>query len=209
MENDMKRKYKVVLIIIIVIIIVVASVVAFVLLNKSTPAEPVKVVDSIDKFDYTLDDRDTELMKNTYNELKSVLSSEEIDYERYAQLLAELFVIDLFTMDNKVNRYDVGSTEYVYPSSVDNFKTNVEDTIYKTMENNSNGKRRQELPEVSKIDSSDVEISTFTMGEEDIDSYVVKLTWSYEKNLGYDTDATLTLIESDEKLYVVEYVTGE
>ena len=209
MENDMKRKYKVVLIIIIVIIIVVASVVAFVLLNKSTPAEPVKVVDSIDNFDYTLDDRDTELMKNTYNELKSVLSSEEIDYERYAQLLAELFVIDLFTMDNKVNRYDVGSTEYVYPSSVDNFKTNVEDTIYKTMENNSNGKRRQELPEVSKIDSSDVEISTFTMGEEDIDSYVVKLTWSYEKNLGYDTDATLTLIESDEKLYVVEYVTGE
>ncbi len=205
----MKRKYKVVLIIIIVIIIVVASVVAFVLLNKSTPAEPVKVVDSIDNFDYTLDDRDTELMKNTYNELKSVLSSEEIDYERYAQLLAELFVIDLFTMDNKVNRYDVGSTEYVYPSSVDNFKTNVEDTIYKTMENNSNGKRRQELPEVSKIDSSDVEISTFTMGEEDIDSYVVKLTWSYEKNLGYDTDATLTLIESDEKLYVVEYVTGE
>lgn len=205
----MKRKYKVVLIIIIVIIIVVASVVAFVLLNKNTPAEPVKVVDSIDNFDYTLDDRDTELMKNTYNELKSVLSSEEIDYERYAQLLAELFVIDLFTMDNKVNRYDVGSTEYVYPSSVDNFKTNVEDTIYKTMENNSNGKRRQELPEVSKIDSSDVEISTFTMGEEDIDSYVVKLTWSYEKNLGYDTDATLTLIESDEKLYVVEYVTGE
>lgn len=209
MENDMKRKYKVVLIIIIVIIIVVASVVAFVLLNKNTPAEPVKVVDSIDNFDYTLDDRDTELMKNTYNELKSVLSSEEIDYERYAQLLAELFVIDLFTMDNKVNRYDVGSTEYVYPSSMDNFKTNVEDTIYKTMENNSNGKRRQELPEVSKIDSSDVEISTFTMGEEDIDSYVVKLTWSYEKNLGYDADATLTLIESDEKLYVVEYVTGE
>ena len=130
----MKKKYKILLIVIIVLIIVIiATIVAFKFLKGSEPAEPVKVVDRIDNFDYTLDDRDTELMKNTYNELKTVLSSDEIDYEKYAEILSKLFVIDLFTMDNKVNRYDVGSTEYVYPDSVDNFKTNVEDTIYKSM----------------------------------------------------------------------------
>lgn len=206
----MKKKYKILLaILIILIIIIVAAIIIFKVFQGGTSAEPVKVVDSIDNFDYTLDDRDTELMKNTYNELKDVLTASEIDYEKYAQSLAKLFVIDLFTMDNKVNRYDVGSTEYVYPDSVENFKTNVEDTIYKTMENNSDGKRKQNLPEVSSIDEAAVETSTFTIGEEEYDSYVVKLSWSYEKNLGYDTNATITLIPLNEKLYVVEYVTGE
>ena len=206
----MKKKYKILLIVIIVLIIVIiAAIIAFKFLKGSEPAEPVKVVDRIDNFDYTLDDRDTELMKNTYNELKTVLSSDEIDYEKYAEILSKLFVIDLFTMDNKVNRYDVGSTEYVYPDSVDNFKTNVEDTIYKSMENNSDGKRRQDLPEVSSIDNTSVETSTFTIGEEEHESFVVNINWSYVSDLGYDDNATITLIELNEKLYVVEYVTGE
>lgn len=206
----MKKKYKILLIVIIVLIIVIiAAIVAFKFLKGSEPAEPVKVVDRIDNFDYTLDDRDTELMKNTYNELKTVLSSDEIDYEKYAEILSKLFVIDLFTMDNKVNRYDVGSTEYVYPDSVDNFKTNVEDTIYKSMENNSDGKRRQDLPEVSSIDNTSVETSTFTIGEEEHESFVVNINWSYVSDLGYDDNAIITLIELNEKLYVVEYVTGE
>lgn len=206
----MKKKYKILLIVIIILIIVIiAAIVAFKFLKGSEPAEPVKVVDRIDNFDYTLDDRDTELMKNTYNELKTVLSSDEIDYEKYAEILSKLFVIDLFTMDNKVNRYDVGSTEYVYPDSVDNFKTNVEDTIYKSMENNSDGKRRQDLPEVSSIDNTSVETSTFTIGEEEHESFVVNINWSYVSDLGYDDNAIITLIELNEKLYVVEYVTGE
>lgn len=206
----MKKKYKILLIVIIVLIIVIiAAIVAFKFLKGSEPAEPVKVVDRIDNFDYTLDDRDTELMKNTYNELKTVLSSDEIDYEKYAEILSKLFVIDLFTMDNKVNRYGVGSTEYVYPDSVDNFKTNVEDTIYKSMENNSDGKRKQDLPEVSSIDNTSVETSTFTIGEEEHESFVVNINWSYVSDLGYDDNATITLIELNEKLYVVEYVTGE
>ena len=206
----MKKKYKVILIIIIILIVLlVASLVAVKLLSKSDNKDAVKVVDSIDEFGYTLDDRDTELMKNTYNELKNVLSADEINYEEYAKKLAELFVIDLFTMDNKVNRYDVGSTEYVYPDNVDNFKTNVEDTIYKSMENNSNGKRRQDLPEVSSITNSSVEGSTFLFGEDEYDSYVVSITWDYVDDLGYDDNATITLIELDNKLYVVEYVTGE
>lgn len=206
----MKKKYKILLIVIIILIIVIiAAIIAFKFLKGSEPAEPVKVVDSIDNFDYTLDDRDTELMKNTYNELKTVLSSDEIDYEKYAEILSKLFVIDLFTMDNKVNRYDVGSTEYVYPDSVDNFKTNVEDTIYKSMENNSDGKRKQDLPEVSSIDNTSVETSTFTIGEEEHESFVVNINWSYVSDLGYDDNAIITLIELNEKLYVVEYVTGE
>ena len=206
----MKKKYKVILIIIIILIVLlVVSIVAVKLLNNRENVDTVKVVDSIDEFGYTLDDRDTELMKNTYNELKTILSAKEINYSDYAKKIAELFVIDLFTMDNKVNRYDVGSTEYVYPDNIDNFKMNVEDTIYKSMENNSNGKRKQNLPEVSSIINSSVEESTFLFGEDEVDSYVVSITWDYVDDLGYDDNAKITLIELDKKIYVVEYVTGE
>lgn len=204
----MKKKYKIALILIIILIIIVTLFMALKFFLKNEPAEPVKVVDSIENFSYTLDDRDTELMKNTYNELKEVLNN-DIDYEKYAELLAKLFVIDLFTMNNKVNRYDVGSTEYVYPDSVDNFKTNVEDTIYKTMENNSNGKRKQDLPEVKSITLEEITEDTYEIGEETYDSYVVSLSWKYVTDYGYDDTATITLIELNDQLYVTEYVTGE
>lgn len=204
----MKKKYKIALILIIILIIIVTLFMALKFFLKNEPAEPVKVVDSIENFSYTLDDRDTELMKNTYNELKEVLNN-DIDYEKYAELLAKLFVIDLFTMNNKVNRYDVGSTEYVYPDSVDNFKTNVEDTIYKTMENNSNGKRKQDLPEVKSITLEKITENTYEIGEETYDSYVVSLSWEYVTDYGYDDTATITLIELNDQLYVTEYVTGE
>ena len=204
----MKKKYNIALILIIILIIIVTLFMALKFFLKNEPAEPVKVVDSIENFSYTLDDRDTELMKNTYNELKEVLNN-DIDYEKYAELLAKLFVIDLFTMNNKVNRYDVGSTEYVYPDSVDNFKTNVEDTIYKTMENNSNGKRKQDLPEVKSITLEKITEDTYAIGEETYDSYVVSLSWEYVTDYGYDDTATITLIELNDQLYVTEYVTGE
>ena len=110
-----------------------------------------------------------------------------------------------------VNEGDIFDLEFTSASeySVDNFKTNVEDTIYKSMENNSDGKRRQDLPEVSSIDNTSVETSTFTIGEEEHESFVVNINWSYVSDLGYDDNATITLIELNEKLYVVEYVTGE
>ena len=56
----MKKKYKIVLITIaILIVIIIASIIIFNVFKDSDAIEPVKVVDSIDNFDYTLDDRDT------------------------------------------------------------------------------------------------------------------------------------------------------
>ena len=103
----MKKKYKLMIAIIVVIFIVIAAILLFSFVNNKDEKETVKVVDNISNFGYTLDDRDTDLMKNTYNELKEILLKDEIDYESYAQTLAKLFVIDLFTMNNKIKHYDV------------------------------------------------------------------------------------------------------
>ena len=200
----MKKKYKYPLLILILVIIIIIGLIVFkMFFTKSEVKNNVK--DSIVDFSYTLDERDTTLMKDTYKELKRVLKEKDINYEEYASILARLFVIDLFTMDNKINKYDVACLEYVYPDNVDNFKTNVEDTIYKTIEDNTYGKRTEKLSVVSSVNVTDVSTNTFKINEEEVPSYVVTLNWDYENDLGYDKNATITLVKKDKKLYVVEY----
>ncbi len=205
----MRKKYKLTLIIIAILIIMVAFITFFILFNGKKEVEKINVVDSIDEYGYTLDDRDSKLMKEIYEELKNILIKDEINYEEYAKTISKLFVIDLFTMNNKINKYDVGSTEYVYTENADNFKLNVEDTIYKSIINNSNGKRKQELPCVSSVNIESITEEVFEMNENMVDAYVIKINWKYEKDLGYDDYATIKLIKEDNKLYVVEYIAGE
>ena len=205
----MKKKYKYPLLILILVIIIIIGLIVFkMFFTKSEVKNNVKVIDSIVDFSYTLDERDTTLMKDTYKELKNVLKEKDINYEEYANILARLFVIDLFTMDNKINKYDVACLEYVYPDNVDNFKTNVEDTIYKIIEDNTYGKRTGKLSVVSSVNVTDVSTNTFKINEEEVPSYAVTLNWDYESDLGYDKNATITLVKKDKKLYVVEYESG-
>lgn len=208
MENKMKKKYKTLLIIIVICIIIIIGLLVIKNMKNEGVKNNVKVVDSIVDFSYTLDERDTSLMKENYKELKKLLKEKDINYEEYSQVIAKLFIIDLFTMDNKINKYDVGSLEYVYPETIDNFKLNIEDTIYKSMEDNTYDKRVQELPIVKSIEVVDTKTSTFKINEEELDSFIVTLNWEYEKDLGYDKEATITLIKENKKVYVVEYKAG-
>ncbi len=166
----------------------------------------VKVVDKIENYNYSLDDRDSQLYKSYFEQLKSVLSSDEIDYENYAVLVAKMFIIDLYTLDNKVNKYDIPSLEFVYPDSVDNFKLKVQDTIYKYILDNTDKKRTQKLPIVSSIDFSKVTKGTFKIDNKSYESYEVKLNWDYESDLGYDKEGTVTLVKQENYLYVVEFL---
>ncbi len=204
----MKKKYKLQLRVLILLIILIIALICFKTFKKETKNN-VKVVDSIDNYGYTLDQRDSKLMKDTYKKLKEILNEKEIDYDKYAEELAKLFVIDLFTINNKINKYDVGSLEYVYPDNVENFKTNVEDTIYKIVEDNTKGKRKQELPIVSSVNIEEETNGEYELSDVQNKSYIVKLKWTYEKDMGYDSNAIITLIEKDNKLYVVEYSKGE
>lgn len=204
----MKKKYKLLLCILVICIIIIIGLLVVKNIGKETPKNTVKVIDSIVDFSYTLDERDSSLMKDTYKNLKKILSSRDIDYEEYSKLIAELFIIDLFTLDNKINKYDVASLEYVYPDNLDNFKLNVQDTLYKNIDDNTYGKRVEKLPIVSSIEVLDVKQSTFKLKDEDVNSYVVSLKWSYEQDLGYDKEGIVTLVKKDKNVYVVEYKAG-
>ena len=168
----MKRKYKIPLYVLLLLILIISGLFILSYFNKGDNTN-VKIVDTIDNFSYTLDERDTKLMKNIYNDLKKTLKEKDINYEEYAKNLAKLFVIDLFTLDNKINKYDVGSIEYVYPDAKDNFIINVEDTIYRHILNNSNGKRKQKLPVVSDVSIENIEEKEYTYGDATLEGYLV------------------------------------
>lgn len=204
----MKRKYKIPLYVLLLLILVIGGLFIFSYFNKGDSAN-VKIVDTIDNFSYTLDERDTKLMKDTYNDLKKTLKAKDIDYEEYAKYLAKLFVIDLFTLDNKINKYDVGSTEYVYPDAKDNFVVNVEDTLYRHILNNSNGKRKQKLPVVSDVEIGHIEEKEYVYNETTFEGFLVTLKWDYEVDLGYDKEASINIVRKDNMLYVAEYAVGE
>ena len=163
-------------------------------------------ITEINGYGITLTDNDTALYKTEFEMLKANLESENIDYQEYAKSLAKLYIIDLYTINNKVNKYDVGGLEFIYEGAKDNYITNVTDTLYKYVEDNSKNKRKQELPVVSSINVESINEATYKVNSENItyNAYKIKVTWDYEKDLGYDKTAEVIIINKDNHLYVVE-----
>ncbi len=206
----MNKKYKISLIIVSILLIITIGLLCFkkFVYDKNSNEKPSvysSVVEKMDEYGYTLDDRDSDLFKEKYLELKTNLTSDEINYEEYAKSLSELFVIDLLTISNKVNKYDVGGLEYLYDSEKEMFKGKIMDTIYDFVEDNSYGKRNQELPTVSNVTISDIKESQYEIDNSKKESYDITMDIEYEKDMGYDKKVTITIVKDENKMYVVKY----
>ena len=207
----MKKKYKIALIVILILVLIGVGIFGYFFFFYEKPVEEppvreVQITNTIEEYGYNLDDRDTALFKEKFEELKTLLNEENYNVEEYISLVSQLFIIDLYTIDNKISRYDVGGLEYVYSGAVSSFQSVIEGSIYKTVENNLDDSRTQELPEVATITVDSIKETTFTMPDESVvNGYGVDLSWRYVDELGYDTSATLILIPDQQKYGVVYY----
>lgn len=206
----MKKKYKKIIIVLVILLLLVFGAFAYCKFFKSKPADTpikeVKVTNTIENYGYNLEDRDTKLYKEKYEKLKELLSKDDYDKDEYIKLISELFIIDLYTIDNKISRYDVGGTEFMYTGAVSSFKASVENSLYKTVENDLEDNRNQALPVVSSIEITNYEPTTYEMPDQTvIDGYKVNLSWQYEKDLGYDDTGVLIVIPDGNKMGVVFY----
>ena len=205
----MRKKYKVGMMLIAILIILVSMIgISKIFLKKDTESKPkveTKIISNIEKYGYTLDDRDTKYMKETFKELESVLNAEEINEEEYAKILSKLFIIDFYTLSNKINKYDVGSLEYILNDKREMFKSKAMDTIYSDIYDNTYKDRVQELPEITKVEIVDFKEEEIEINKETIESYKVTMHFTYKKELGYDKEGTLNLVKNNNKLEVVMY----
>lgn len=171
--------------------------------KDSEPTNKVTEKEAIKKYGYKLEDRDTSIYQSNYKELEKVLKEKEKDYEKYAEYLSKLFIIDFYTLSNKLTSTDIGSLDFIHSDNLENFKLNAGNTIYKTVLSNLYNERTQKLPEVSEITLDSITPTKFMYIEKEYDAYECKLTWSYIEDLGYDTTKTLILMKDKDKLYIV------
>lgn len=166
-------------------------------------------LDTLELYGYTLDDMDSKLYKEYFNELKSVLNSDVINYEEYAKDIVKLFVTDFYTLDTKLTSSDIGGIEFIPSDMVDNFKMNAGDTMYNHVKTNIYGDREQDLPIVKNVSLDSVSEINYTYKEKEYSAYKVKASWEYEKDMGYDKEGEYVLIKDNNKLYIVSNVSGE
>lgn len=163
-----------------------------------------KEIESIGLYGYSLHDRDSRAYKDTFKELSKALSTNNIDYKNYATLASKLFIMDLFTLNNKLGSTDIGGLQFIHKDLKENFKENMGDTIYKYVEINVDGKRTQELPVVKEVTVSNVLETKYTYNNKDYPAYAVTANWEYEKDLGYQKSMKITFIKDKNILYIVK-----
>lgn len=199
----MKKSRKIIISLIVIILIAIIGLIVYKTVFNDSQKE-VKIIKRIKDYDYNLKENETELYKTEFNELDRILSKKNVDYEEYAKSIAKLFIIDFYTLNNKLSKNDIGGTEFIKEDMRDNFIEEARSTFYKYVEVIDG--RTQELPEVSNITDVSVEKAEFKYSDKTIDenAYKVSISWDYVEDLGYEKEASMIIVKQDKKLYIVE-----
>lgn len=174
---------------------------------KQEPVEEVKVEDKVEtkEFNYTLYDNKSDLYKEYFQELKEELTKDIVNEDEYAKILAKLFITDFYSLEDKKTNTDIGGLDFIYEEMKENFILKAQDTIYKNVKSNVYGDRKQSLPKVKAVEITSATKKNVSIGNaQDPLGYIVVAKVTYEKDLGYPKQITLTLVHKDKKLYIVE-----
>ncbi|MDD2518499.1 MAG: hypothetical protein PHI05_00585 [Bacilli bacterium] len=201
-----KRKLNVkrITILVLAIIAIIASVVIILKLTKpaNEPKDP-KIISEING--YTLKEGASAYFKNIFGELETELSKDEVDENKYAEIISKLFISDCFTLSNKMNHNDIGGVQFVYEQFQNDYISIARETLYNNIENDIYGNRKQELPTVKNVTIKSFEEDTYEYGEnEDPKAYNVVATIEYDKDLGYPEEVSIVIIHSNNKLEVAK-----
>ena len=163
----------------------------------------VKNISTIKEYDYVLKENATAYYKKLFKKLDSVLSKDEVDEDEYANLVCQMFVSDFFNLDNKTSKNDVGGVQFVYKDYRSDFEKYAMDSVYKSVESNVYGNRRQNLPVVESVKCSKIGNNTFKYGESsDEKAYNLDFDIEYKEDLGYQAEGSMTIIHNEKKLEV-------
>lgn len=206
----MNKKIKKILVIVLILVAIISFFIVFKKLTKKETKSDVGEVKTEDviqtkEFEYTLYDNKSDLYKDYFAKLKEELLKEVVNDEEYAKILSELFVIDFYSLNDKTTSADIGGLDFIYENIKDNFILKATDTIYKGIESNVYGDRKQDLPKIKAVEIKSATVTPVTIGElTDQNGYTVTVSITYEKDMGYQKEVTMKLVHVEKKLYIVE-----
>lgn len=170
-------------------------------------AEEVEIVDTIDTYEYKLTENNTDYFESLYYELKDELALEVRNDDKYAELVTKLFIADFYDLNSKLNKNDIGGVQFIYDKYQSTFIKSANDIngIYYYVDNNIYGEREQELPIVKDVSVEETLKINYTYGDiNDSNAYQIKVYITYEEDLGYPKNATVTLVHNNDKIEIVK-----
>ena len=201
----LKKKVKVMLILAIILISTGLGFIAYESI-KPKAVKTATVENEIEEYGYTLKSTRNDRYKEAFQELKDILSKKDVDEKAYVEQISKMFIMDFYTLNDKLANTDVGGIDFVHTDAKTNFLEKSEDTVYKYVENDIYGNRDQKLPEVTKVTIDTIENIEYTIGTDFTDdfAYQVEVSIEYKEDMDYPTKATLIFVHEDNKLSLVE-----
>ncbi len=202
----LKKGAKRIIIVLTILLIVGISILVYAnFFQTKKTTQTATVVNEIKEYGYTLKSNKSKAYKDKFQELQKILKAATVDEEAYVKKISEMFILDFYSLNNKVANTDVGGIDFVHSSAQNNFLEKAENTIYKYVQNNMYNNRKQDLPEVDKITIGEVTHISYTALESlDDEAYQVEVSWTYKEKNDYQTKATLIFVHEDKKLALVE-----
>lgn len=204
MKQKRKLKKKVVIFLILALAFII-FIGVLILTNGKKSENKVKVVDEIKEYGYVLENNKPKQYKQLFKELVKVLKADKVNEEEYAKLISQMFAVDFYDLNSKTSKNDIGGIIFISEKSRENFALKASDTVYKYIEINVSGDRKQELPEVTN--SSVKEIKTEKLDKKNVkddNAYVVTVNLEYKKDLDYPKEVVVKLLHNDKKLEIYE-----
>lgn len=190
---------------IILLLLVIFVVAGYFIYNSRPKLQVVSIVSKIEGYDYYLEDNATKIYKDNYKKLEKELKDNKIDEENYARLVGKLFVIDYYTLNNKITNKDIGGVQFIHSSLKNDFISQASNTVYKYVKNDLYGNRKQSLPEVKSVNVKEFkEIKYNNKDYKDDRGYELELDIKYKKDYDYPEQVNLKIIHEDNKLVIVE-----
>lgn len=207
----MKKKRKIKLIPIIVLLVIICVMLFGLCLKdlydvlKKKSIQEIKVLETIEKYDYKLNENETDYTKKLFKSLKEEIEKEDMNEKEYASIMSQVFLSDFYSLKATVNKNDVGGTQFIYKDYQTDFIKGAKDSIYGYVENNIYGNRKQELPIVKEISITSIKTVEYDyLKKTDEKAYEVTASITYDKDLDYPKEVTLIIIHSNDKLEIAE-----
>ena len=190
----------------IVVLLLITLILGVVIFFRTRPKlVVVSVVSEIEDYSYYMKSNATDVYEKYYDELEKELKKDKVDEDNYAKLIAKLFVIDFYTLNNKITNRDIGGEQFIHSSLKSSFLEKSATTIYKYVKNDLYGDRKQELPEVKEVEIKDFKKTKYSNKDyKDDNGYEILINIEYKKDLKYPKEMILSIIHDEKKLVIVE-----